>query len=207
MISITVPYKDFDEVDQVATCWFHLSKARLIEWIATEGGGDELVKKLTALGNSQDGALIIKTFSEIVGRAYGKRVEGDASKFLQSPEISAEFMDSIVWDALLTKLLTDEATATKLIAGCFPKDLMAQLQADPSAPQLPFPDQPATPPVKWSLERAQELSGLDRPLDVHGEPLPWAFREPTPDEQQSMERDQLIDCMKRKTSGWQPKSL
>jgi hypothetical protein len=199
MISHKIVYKDFDDNDQVETAWFHLSKKKLIEYETSTDGG--MAKALTALLESNDGGKIVRTFGDIIGMAYGQRVEGNASQFLQSPEITKAFMDSPAYDALLTELLTNENTATTLIAGIFPKDLMAQLNSGNNNPQLPFPTEAHLDP-----ESARELSGLKDPFHAGGTKLvAWAFRNPTDGEQRNMTHDQLLDCMKRRSAGWEPK--
>jgi len=47
-----------------------------------------------------------------------------------------------------------------------------------------------------------EISGLQEPRDGEGNLLPWAHREPTAVEKTRMSKPQLVDIMKRKTSGW-----
>jgi hypothetical protein len=82
-------------------------------------------------------------------------------------------------------------------------------------PESDFRDVPSTPELKEGLEedvdpefdkmREDVLSGLKRPRDARGGLLPWAFKEPTLEQQRKMTRAQFADVMRRKASGeWEP---
>lgn len=205
MISQVIKYKDFDDNDQVATAWFHLSMKKLIKYNASIDGG--MAKVLTDLVESDDREKIIERFTEIVGMAYGQRVDGDASAFRQSDEITDAFLDSPVFDALLVELLTNENTATALIAGIFPKEAMEKVQAAQAANAAMSPNPAQQAEGTMTEVRARELSGLANPYRSIDDLtlLPWAFRDPTAKEQTAMTHEQLLDCMKRRSSGWEPK--
>jgi hypothetical protein len=61
----------------------------------------------------------------------------------------------------------------------------------------------------WPLDNGPQpsdsASGLTYPRSAEdGSLVPWAFREPTPAELQTMNRIQMAEVYKRKTSDWQP---
>lgn len=170
MIKQEIEFEDFDGNKVKEVHYFHLSKSELIDMEASVEGG--MAAKLQKIGTSGDGALIINTFKEIISKAYGQRVDGSASQFFKSQQISEQFMGSLAFDQLLTELLTDVSAATRFINGVIP-DLSAFVDA--AAPQ-----------------QAEVVE------------LPWANREPTRQELQSMTTTQLRHVYDRKASGWKP---
>lgn len=205
MIKQEIEYEDFDGVKHVETHYFHLSKKKLMSLTAQ---GADFQEKLERVGKSANGAEIMQTFTEIVGHAYGERIEGDASAFRQSPEISARFLDSLAFEAFLMKLITDVNFAVNFVNGILPKDLLelaAKAENTHNPVVTPHPDGSVDiGDRKFTREEFVRASGLKNPYDSTGGPLPWALREPTKDEQNYMNQQQLIDVFSRKSSGWIP---
>lgn len=172
MIKVPVEYEDFDGNEQTTDCYFHLSKSELIKMETDTPGG--LVAKIKRIGSdAAEGAEIIGTFSWIVERAYGQRVDNDPSKFFKSEKIRSEFMTGLLFDALLSKLLTDPVFAIEFMSGVVPNDL-AKIAA------------------KINSQKAEE--------NVE---LPWANREPTEKELMGMTQTQMLEIWKRRDQAQQ----
>lgn len=226
MIKQDITYEDFDGVVVTETHYFHLSKSELIDLeLGTEGG---LAAKLTRISGSANGAEIMNTFKDLISKAYGRRVEGNASKFDKSPQLSAEFMSSLAFDAFLGMLLTDAKAASDFVNGIMPKDLIAMVDSGKVKPPNPnvlhtIPDpnkldtgggtwprvQPQLVPLsdgytEAQLAAAKKKTGLNQVFDDEGYPVAWAFREPDQEELTTMNHEQLLDVMRRKSSGWTP---
>lgn len=137
MITKTVTYEDFDGAQQTETLWFNISKSK---WIETELNGVDLpdgthVDSYSAYLKSfvnGDGSItdvkgMMGAIKDLIGRAYGVR---KGSKFEQTPEIAADFLDSQAYDQFFWDLVTDPKSASAFIEGLVPKEILAQAQAD-----------------------------------------------------------------------------
>lgn len=207
MIKKDLEFEDFDGNKVTRTCWFHLSKKKLLELdAATEGG---LQNKLERIGSSASGAEIMQTFTELVGHAYGERDSADSTRFRQSPELTAKFLDSLEFEALLTMLLTNPKEAIAFINGLMPKELMElAAQAEAARQVTPHPDGSVEiAGEKYDRDEFVRASGLQRPYDSTGAPLPWALRDPTHKELSSMTQPQMAEVYARKASSWIPSQV
>lgn len=197
MIKVPITYTNFDDQEVTEEHYFHLSKSELLDMLA-ESGGEDIVARLERVGKSNDGALIMSTFKEIIGSAYGQRVDGSGSEFYKDPDLTRRFLGSLAFDQLLVDLVTNAVSAAAFIEGLMPSGLdklAAAAAANPATTDVPLPFD------------AQDLkdSGLSNPMDPTGQKvLAWAFREPTEKELTSMSQPQLLDVMRRKNSDWKP---
>ena len=88
MLKKTMTYTDYNGVRRTEDFWFNLSKAEIMEMeMGTAGGLAEMLQNIV---NAQDGPAIIKTFKELVLKAYGEKTP-DGKYFRKSPEISEAF--------------------------------------------------------------------------------------------------------------------
>lgn len=212
MIEMTVEYDAlFGGGKASKTLYFHIFESQLISWYLSEGNAD-LPDRMREVVKNNDWAGIIRIFNQLIEKGYGERRGDD---FVQSPELSAEFVGSPAYNALFMKLMTDPAEATKFFNGLFPPDLMARAQAaveeqyGPGAKLDEVDFRPgATTENAASLpmtpERAVELSGLPHPYGRDHKLLPWAFREPTQKDLTEMTKPQMTEAMARKMAGWTP---
>ena len=87
MLKKTITYTDYNGVRRTEDFWFNLSKAEIMEMeMGTAGGLAEMLQNIV---NAQDGPAIIKTFKELVLKAYGEKTP-DGKYFRKSPEISED---------------------------------------------------------------------------------------------------------------------
>jgi hypothetical protein len=199
MIKQSITYENFDGELVTEDHYFHLSKSELIDMELGADGG--MSAKLQKIIDSNNGAEIMKIFKEIVGKAYGQRVDGSGSEFYKTDELAARFMGSLAFDAFLTTLLTDASVAVKFVNGVIPKDLQATAEV-----RVALATQRTTNVALPGIDGKPDIrpSGLNNPLDSIGDVLPWAFREPTQNEMMAMNPGQLQDVYRRKFSGWAP---
>ena len=187
MIKIPITYTNFDDEVVTEEHYFHLSKSELIDMV-----------------QSGDGALIMKTFREIISSAYGQRVDGSGSQFYKDPDLTKRFLGSLAFDQLLVDLLTNTVSAAAFVNGLLPSglDKLVEIAEKTAVKDVPLPFEGQAP-----VENHPDLSlsGLTNPMDETGRnPLPWAFREPTPKEVSDMAHHQLQDVTRRKMSSWKP---
>lgn len=193
MIKQEITYKNLDDEEVTGTFYFHLKVQKLTE---LESSGEGLRDKLIRVGQSGDGALIMRTFSEVIGYAYG--VRGDDGEFEQDEELSAKFLKTMAYEKLLEMMVLDDVFAAQFINGMMPKGMMdaAEKKAAKDGEKPKF----ATLPGNFD----DEDSGLKDPRDRGGALLPWAFRAPNDGEIHHMTKAQLADVMRRVNLGWAP---
>lgn len=125
----TITYVDYNGTERTEDHYFNLTEAELMDkQFGTVGGFDALVQKII---DTKDQPGLIKIFKEFIREAYGvKSVDG--RRFMKSPEILAEFVETPAYSKLYMKLATDADAAAKFINGCVPADIAkqaAELQA------------------------------------------------------------------------------
>lgn len=128
MLKREITYTDYDGNSRTEDHYFNLTKPELIKWQAYNNGN--LIEKLTAVVKSGDTAMIMKTYEELIKKAYGKKSE-DGKFFDKSEEISNRFMQSAAYEVLFMDLFTKDGEAEKFINGIIPADLKGQLDKLP----------------------------------------------------------------------------
>lgn len=177
MLKKTITYKDLDGNDITEDFYFNLSKAEIAEMeLTAEGGFQEMLQRIV---DTRNGAEIIRVFKEILAKAYGKRSE-DGRRFIKSPQLSEEFMQTDAFSELFMELVTDAEASAKFVTSIVPSDLAEKIETvelPTTAPQLeetaPEDNRPA-----WERED----------------------RDPTPAEMRSMSKDELVKAMQRKNA-------
>lgn len=199
MIRVPITYINFDQQEVTEEHYFHLSKSELLDMLA-DSSGEDIVAKLERVGKSNDGALIMKTFKEIIGAAYGQRVDGSGSEFYKDPDLTRRFLGSLAFDQLLVDLVTNAVSAAAFINGLMPSglDKLAAAATENQATDVPLPGGRTGEETNAIVVR----SGLANPFDSAGDVVPWAFREPTHQELSNMNATQLQQVYKRKNDNW-----
>lgn len=119
MLKLTRTYTDYNDVERTEDFYFNFSKAELAEkHLSSQDGLGELLEKIVASQNHEE---IVKTFKEIILKAYGKKSE-DGKRFMKSEEISKEFEENPVYSDLFMELATDSDAAANFINGIVPPD-------------------------------------------------------------------------------------
>lgn len=212
MIKETITFENLDGNTVTEDHYFHLSMKELT---ALElGPGVGLYDKLMAITSKGNNKETLEAFEEIIRLSYGQRIDGSASEFYKSPEISEKFMNSLAYDELFSSLLTSTTKTIAFINGIMPKALMSQpdvqqamekaRSGDQSPAEILQNLQPMTDAAGPSESYVNAQTGLKKPQDEDGNLLPWALRTPTSKEQMRMTQAQLMDCMQRQSSGWKP---
>lgn len=136
VLTLPIPFEDFDGVQKTETHEFMLTKAELMELkFSVAGGIDKMLEQIVA---TEDTTRIVETFKLIVNKAYGVRSE-DGRRFMKTPELLEEFTQSACYHQLLFNLMTDAEFAASFTQQILPKDLaeaaMAQAQQDVQLPE------------------------------------------------------------------------
>ena len=127
MIKKAIPYTDFNGNQRVEEFWFNLTKAELTELGSKMGGGyAEYIETLT---RTTKAAEAIKTFKEIIMKAYGRK-SPDGRRFEKSPEILADFMATQAFSDLYMELVGNADKAAEFIDGVMGADVQKMMAED-----------------------------------------------------------------------------
>lgn len=129
MLKQTITYTDYNGVERTEDFHFNLSKAEILEMeMGTAGGLAEMLKKIVA---AQDAPAIIKTFKELVLKAYGQKSD-DGKRFIKSPELAEAFSQTEAYSQLFMELATDADKAAKFVNGIIPADMSKAAATTPT---------------------------------------------------------------------------
>ena len=134
MIKMNVSAETFDGDMVTETLWFHMNKVDLIELQQSEPGGftdtlQAFMSRKPEDWTMQDKFKLFDFFRTMVDKAYGER-SSDGKRFRKSPEILANFNDSIFYDEFVLSLLEDEEKSIKFFNGVMPKSLIEQAKKE-----------------------------------------------------------------------------
>lgn len=134
MIKMNVSAETFDGDMVTETLWFHMNKVDLIELQQSEPGGFTDTLQAFMSRKAEDWTMsdkfkLFDFFRTMVDKAYGER-SSDGKRFRKSPEILADFKDSIFYDEFVLSLLEDEEKSIKFFNGVMPKSLIEQAKKE-----------------------------------------------------------------------------
>lgn len=134
MIKMNVSAETFDGDMVTETLWFHMNKVDLIELQQSEPGGftdtlQAFMSRKPEDWTNKDKFKLFDFFRAMVDKAYGER-SSDGKRFKKSPEILANFKDSIFYDEFILSLLEDEKKSIKFFNGVMPKALLDQAKKE-----------------------------------------------------------------------------
>ena len=118
MLKKTVTYTDYNASERTEDFYFNLTKAEIMEMeLTTVGGLSAMIEKIVA---AKDGPTIIKTFKDLVLKAYGEK-SADGRRFIKSPEIAEAFSQTEAYSQIFMELATDDEAAAKFVNGIIPE--------------------------------------------------------------------------------------
>ena len=126
MIKKTITYTDCDGKERTEDFWFNLNKAEILEWMTTSGDYT-LDKALDQLAKKKDGKQIMASIRDLIYRSYGEK-SLDGRRFIKTPEVKANFMETDAYSVLFMELATDAKAAAEFFNGIMPKDLSEQVE-------------------------------------------------------------------------------
>ena len=134
MIKMNVSAETFDGDMVTETLWFHMNKVDLIELQQSEPGGftdtlQAFMSRKPEDWTMKDKFKLFDFFRTMVDKAYGEK-SSDGKRFRKSPEILANFKDSIFYDEFVLSLLEDEEKSIKFFNGVMPKSLIEQAKKE-----------------------------------------------------------------------------
>lgn len=117
MISKTITFTDFNDVERTETHYFHLSKAEVMEMEMSTAGG--LVEMINGIIEAKDAPAIIKIFKDLILKSYGQK-SPDGRQFIKNEKLRTEFEQTEAFSQLFMELATDADAASKFVNGILP---------------------------------------------------------------------------------------
>ena len=126
MLTKSITFTDYDGVERTENFMFNLTKAEVTELnLTTEGGLQAVIQKII---DSKDVPEITRWFKKIIMMAYGEK-SADGRRFIKSPELTEDFLQTEAYSELFIELLTDENAAAAFVNGIVPKDNKSNIPA------------------------------------------------------------------------------
>ena len=117
MIKETITYVDFMGEERTEDCYFNLSQSEISKKeLLTPGGYSNMLQKII---DAKDVPSLSAVFIDFISDSYGQLSE-DGRRFIKSPVLTEEFMQTAAYDQLFMKLLTDADYAVKFVNGIIP---------------------------------------------------------------------------------------
>ena len=118
MIKWPITYTDYNGEEHTEDFYFNLNKAEIMEMDLNANGA--YAAYLQRIVDERDGRLLAQEFKNLILRSYGKKSD-DGRRFVKSPEIVDEFVQSEAYSELFMQLATDQAACEKFVRGIMPK--------------------------------------------------------------------------------------
>lgn len=118
MLKKTITYTDYNDVERTEDFYFDLSEAEVIEMeLSIDGGLVEMIHRIIA---TKDQPALIKTFKEIVLKAYGEK-SPDGKQFIKDEAITKAFSYTKAYSKIFTELATNADAAAEFFNNIIPK--------------------------------------------------------------------------------------
>lgn len=112
-----IKYVNLKGEEKEKVCYFHFSKAELVEMqLSEEGGLDNLIRKII---DEEDQAKLVALFKTIILKAYGE-ISEDGESFIKDAELTKKFEKTEAYSELFMSLITDTDKAINFITGIMP---------------------------------------------------------------------------------------
>lgn len=130
MITKTINYTDFNNVERTETFYFNMTDAELTAWEKSVDGG--MSQHIMDIINAKNEKELILLFQDIIDRSYGKK-SADGRRFEKNAEILADFKSTQAYSDLYMSLVTDANKATEFVNALVPKKRAAAAANDATA--------------------------------------------------------------------------
>lgn len=158
MLSKNIKYTDYNGVEREEKFLFNLSKAELMEMEMGTAGG--LAESIRHIIETQDGCLIMKTFKDLILKAYGEK-SADGKRFIKVNDagvpLSVAFSQTEAYSELFMELATDSMAAAKFVEGIVPNDI--------DLSNVELPDDLKTPEMEAALNQMKQDKVIPMPTD------------------------------------------
>ena len=125
MLKKTITYTDYDGMERTEDFWFNLSKTELTKLDAELPGGVlGVLRKIIA---KKDRKALVDFIETLILRSYGEKTL-DGKRFVKTPEMAEEFMQTPAYDELFMSILSDTDSQTSFINGVIPQSMAKEIE-------------------------------------------------------------------------------
>lgn len=123
MLRKDITYTDYDGEQKTEVCYFHLTKAEIMEFnLSYKGGMSALLEDMT---KTKELSVLIECFKRLILLSYGEKTA--TGKFIKSEEISNAFKCTEAYSQLFMELATETDKAIEFINGIVSKDIRDEI--------------------------------------------------------------------------------
>ena len=125
MLKKTITYTDYDGMERTEDFWFNLSKTELTKLDAELPGG--VLGVLRKIIDKQDRKALVDFIETLILRSYGEKTL-DGKRFVKTPDMAEEFMQTPAYDELFMSILSDTDSQTSFINGVIPQSMAKEIE-------------------------------------------------------------------------------
>lgn len=125
MLKKTITYTDYDGMERTEDFWFNLSKTELTKLDAELPGG--VLGVLRKIIDKKDRKALVDFIETLILRSYGEKTL-DGKRFVKTPEMAEEFMQTPAYDELFMSILSDTDSQTNFINGVIPQSMVKEIE-------------------------------------------------------------------------------
>ena len=125
MLKKTITYTDYDGMERTEDFWFNLSKTELTKLDAELPGG--VLGVLRKIIDKKDRKALVDFIETLILRSYGEKTL-DGKRFVKTPEMAEEFMQTPAYDELFMGILSDTDSQTSFINGVIPQSMAKEIE-------------------------------------------------------------------------------
>ena len=125
MLKKTITYTDYDGMERTEDFWFNLSKTELTKLDAELPGG--VLGVLRKIIDKKDRKALVDFIETLILRSYGEKTL-DGKRFVKTPEMAEEFMQTPAYDELFMSILRDTDSQTSFINGVIPQSMAKEIE-------------------------------------------------------------------------------
>ena len=125
MLKKTITYTDYDGMERTEDFWFNLSKTELTKLDAELPGG--VLGVLRKIIDKKDRKARVDFIETLILRSYGEKTL-DGKRFVKTPDMAEEFMQTPAYDELFMSILSDTDSQTSFINGVIPQSMAKEIE-------------------------------------------------------------------------------
>lgn len=125
MLKKTITYTDYDGMERTEDFWFNLNKTELTKLDAELPGG--VLGVLRKIIDKKDRKALVDFIETLILRSYGEKTL-DGKRFVKTPEMAEEFMQTPAYDELFMSILSDTDSQTSFINGVIPQSMAKEIE-------------------------------------------------------------------------------
>lgn len=150
MFTKIVKYQDFDGNERTKTCYFHMTKAEIVEFNMNKPGG--VIAYVTRMMNAERNDLVFATFKELILTAYGERTSD--GNFVKNAQIRDAFACSEAYSEIFMEIVQNEESMAAFVNGLIPQRVSEEQRAEARAELKASMERGDIPFIPELLEKA-----------------------------------------------------